>query len=116
MYVYYSYSKDKRECKEGFNKLLKTNNILIAAWLNTKLQNCVNKKFNVKGFFICKKEGLTYQKICFGLPFDYEYFIECFKKKYIIFDSGMYVGNTRNYSQFRSSYDNFWSKLITEEY
>ena len=34
----------------------------------------------------------------------------------IIFDSGMYQGNSRNYSQFRSSANNFWNILITEEY
>ena len=36
------------------------------------------------------------------------------KIKKIIFDSGMFDGNTRNYSQFRGSY--FWNELITEEY
>jgi len=28
----------------------------------------------------------------------------------------MYQGNSRNYSQFRSSANNFWNILITEEY
>ena len=32
----------------------------------------------------------------------------------IIFDSGMYDGNSRNYSQFRGSC--FWNELISEEY
>jgi hypothetical protein len=36
------------------------------------------------------------------------------KNKQIIFDSGMYVGNTRNYSHFRGS--DFWKDLITDEY
>ena len=116
IHIYYSYSKDERDNKETFHKLLKKDNVLIVVWLNTKLRTCINRKFNIKGFFICKKEGLTYNKICFGSPFDYEYFIDGIKKKYIIFDSGMYVGNNRNYSQFRSSYGNFWSELITEEY
>jgi hypothetical protein len=38
------------------------------------------------------------------------------KNKLIIFDSGMYSGNNRNYSQFRSINNNFWKTLITEEY
>ena len=36
-------------------------------------------------------------------------------KKYIIFDSGMYDGNNRNYSMFRSSYNKFWRNLIIVE-
>ena len=64
---------------------------------------------NKKGFFICKKIGNTYEKICFGKTFNYEYFIECIKNKKIIFDSGMYDGNNRNYS-------NFWNELIIEEF
>jgi len=36
------------------------------------------------------------------------------KNKKIIFDSGMYDGNSRNYSQFRGS--GFWNELIIEEY
>lgn len=114
IHIYYSYSKDGRDIKKTFHKLLKKNNVLIVVWLNTKLRTCINRKFNSNGFFVCKKEGSTYQKICFGSPFNYEYFIDGIKKRYIIFDSGMYVGNSRNYSQFRSSYGNFWQKLITE--
>ena len=64
---------------------------------------------NKKGFFICKKIGNTYEKICFGKTFNYDYFIECMKNKKIIFDSGMYDGNNRNYS-------NFWNELIIEEF
>jgi len=60
------------------------------------------------------KKDNVYDKICFGRSFDFEYFIESIKNKKIIFDSGMYDGNTRNYSQFRGSY--FWNELITEEY
>jgi hypothetical protein len=34
----------------------------------------------------------------------------------IIFDSGMYIGNNRNYSNFRSGFKNFWENLIIEKY
>jgi len=74
----------------------------------------IDNKYDKKGFFICKKIGNTYEKICFGKAFNFEYFIECIKNKKIIFDSGMYDGNSRNYSQFRGSC--FWNELITEEY
>lgn len=74
----------------------------------------IDNKFDKKGFFICKKIDSTYQKICFGKAFNFEYFIECIKNKKVIFDSGMYYGNSRNYSHFRGSC--FWNELITDEY
>lgn len=80
------------------------------------MENHINKKFNSNGFFICKKENNRYNKICFGKPFNFLYFIENIKSKNIIFDSGMCCGNNRNYSQFRSLGVNFWNKLIVEEF
>lgn len=74
----------------------------------------IENKFNKKGFFICKKRNNRFEKICFGKPFHFEYFIECIKNKKVIFDSGMYDGNGRNYSHWRGS--SFWEELITEEY
>jgi len=68
----------------------------------------INNKFNNKGFFICKKIDNKYEKICFGKPFNFDYFIECMKNKKI------YEGNRRNYSHFRGTY--FWNDLIIEEY
>jgi hypothetical protein len=112
--IYYSYSKDTRDRKNTFPNFLKNDNIVIAIWKADKLKSLINNKFNKKGFFICKKIGDKYEKICFGKPFNFEYFIQCIKNKKIIFDSGMYNGNSRNYSQFRGS--NFWDELITEEY
>lgn len=114
--IYYSFSKDMRDIKYNFHDYLKFDDILIAIWENTKLEEHINKKFNNKGFFICKKENNVYNKICFGNPFNYNYFLSNIKNGNIIFDSGMYEGNTRNYSQFRSKNDNFWNDLITEEY
>ena len=64
------------------------------------------KKILIKGFFICKKNN---KNICFGKPFDYDYFIEGIKNNKIYFDSGMYEGNRRNYSQI-------WKDLIIEVY
>ena len=87
---------------------------MIAIWKAEKMKPHIENKFNKKGFFICKKIEDKYNKICFGKTFDFEYFIECIKNKKIIFDSGMYEGNSRNYSQFRGS--EFWNELIIEEY
>ena len=115
--IYYSYSEDKRnEIKINFPDYLKKDNILIVIWKNKKMEEHINKKFNNKGFFIIKKKENVYNKICFGKKFDYKCFINGIKKKTIIFDSGLHVGNNRNYSQFRSSSNSFWEELIIEEY
>ena len=113
--IYYSYSNDMRSIKEVFPSFLKNDIIIIALWRSEKMKQHIEKKFNQKGFFLCKKIGATYEKISFGKPFTFEYFIECIKNNKIIFDSGMYDGNPRNYSQFRGK-QSFWEELITEEY
>ena len=112
--IYYSFSNDTRDRKVDFPIFLKNDNIVIALWKVEKMKLHINNKFNKNGFFICKKINFKYEKICFGKPFNFEYFIECIKNKKIIFDSAMYNGNTRNYSQFRGS--GFWNELIIEEY
>ena len=112
--IYYSFSNDTRKRKIDFPLFLQNDNIVIALWKSSKMKPHIDNKFDKKGFFICKKLGNTYEKICFGKAFNFGYFIECIKNKKIIFDSGMYDGNSRNYSQFRGSC--FWNELITEEY
>ena len=115
--ISYSFEKDSREIKNTFPKFLHTNNLLIVIWKCCKLKDHINNKFNKKGFFICKKNNMdTYQNISFGVPFNYQHFVSNIKNSNIIFDSGMYIGNTRNYSSFRSSAGNFWNKLITETF
>ena len=112
--IYYSFSNDTREVKSSFIDILKRDNITIAIWKAEKMKNHIDNKFNKKGFFICKKTENKYDKICFGRPFDFDFFIDCIKNNKIIFDSGMYEGNSRNYSHFRGS--SFWEELITDEY
>jgi hypothetical protein len=112
--IYYSFSNDTRDVKVNFPDFLKNGNIIIAIWKSEKMKPHIDKKFNHNGFFICKKIDNKYENICFGKSFNFEYFIECIKNKKIIFDSGMYEGNSRNYSHFRGS--QFWNDLITEEY
>ncbi len=112
--IYYSFLKDTRNTKNNLPEFLKKDNIVIAIWKKEKMKQHIDNKFNKKGFFICKKVKNKYEKICFGKPFNFEYFIECIQNKKIMFDSGMYEGNNRNYSHFRGSY--FWNELITEEY
>jgi hypothetical protein len=115
--ISYSFEKDYREIKNTFPIFLKEKDIVIVIWKSDKLRNHINKKFNKNGFFICKKNNKNvYENICFGKPFDYEHFVDNIKNKNIIFDSGMYNRNSRNYSHFRSSSNNFWNKLITETF
>jgi hypothetical protein len=116
LYILYSFEKDTRDVKYSYPKFLQDTNITIAIWHKQKLQNHINNKFNKMGFFICKKINDTYEKICFGKKFDFNHFVNNIKNGNIIFDSGMYNGNSRNYSHFRSSSTNFWNELIIEEY
>jgi hypothetical protein len=115
--IYYCYNKDNREDKNNLPEFLQQGDkeLLIAIWLYEKFKDKIDNKFNKKGFFICKKENNVYNKICFGKPFNFDFFIENIKNKIIFFDSGMYEGNNRNYSHFRSNI-NFWNKLIIDEY
>lgn len=114
--IFYCYSKDMRENKINFPDYLKKHKLLIAVWHHTKMEKHINMKFNSNGFFIINKTKNIYDKISFGKPFDFNTFIDNIKNGSIIFDSGMHIGNNRNYSQFRSNYNNFWNKLIIEEF
>tara|TARA_B000000477_G_scaffold124579_1_gene132840 strand:+ start:6741 stop:7535 length:795 start_codon:yes stop_codon:yes gene_type:complete len=91
--IYYSFSKDTRSVKMNFPLFLQTDNIVISLWKSSKMKAHINNKFNKKGFFICKKIGSTYEKICFGKAFKFEYFIECIKNKkiYLIVECMMVI-------------------------
>jgi hypothetical protein len=104
----YSPAKDTRERQ-------KPPESVYVFWAREKLRRCVEDKFGSRGFFICKKIGQCYEKICFGGPFNFEQFAKGIKEGRIFFDSGMYEGNARNYSQFRGN-RNFWQGLIVEEF
>lgn len=123
----YSFNKDNRIDKsEIVPKELQTDNLEIARWYGEKsmstkrtdkcLKQKLEDKFNDKGWFTCKmnSEGL-YEKICFGKPMNYDEWIRLVKEGIVFFDSGMYEGNVRPYSQWRAN-NNFWDSLIVEEY
>jgi hypothetical protein len=114
LHIIYSFVKDTRLIKNEFPNFLKNKPVIIAIWKSEKMRNHINSKYNQKGFFICKKEGNKFKTICFGKPFDFEFFINCIKNKTIFFDSGMHESNSRNYSHFRASH--FWTLLITSEH
>lgn len=90
--------------------------IILAFWSNIKMEKHVNNKFNSNGFIICEKDKKNiYNKMYFGKKISFDYWMDNLKKGIIIFDSGMYQGNSRLYSQWRSC-DSFWKNLIIEEY
>lgn len=95
---------------------MKNGKIIIAIWTYDKLKGHIDNKYNSNGFFICVKEKNVYTKICFGKPFDFNTFVIHLIIGNIIFDSGMYEGNNRNYSHFRSTAKKFWNLLITDEF
>ena len=101
-------------------------NLEIARWFGEKspskkrtdkcLKDKLEDKFNDKGWFTCKKDAQgRYCKICFGEPMNFENWIELVKQGVVFFDSGMYVGNKRPYSQWRAN-NNYWDSLIVETY
>lgn len=123
----YSYSHDRRENKSIIvpNELQK-DNLVIAKWYGMTsptsnrsdkcLKEKLEEKFNDKGWFTCKKDSNgKYEKICFGKPINYDEWIKLVEKGIVFFDSGMYEGNKRPYSQWRANND-FWNSLITETY
>jgi len=113
VYIYYSLKYDKY--KKNTLNLDYDKEIVIALWTCENLKNKIENKFNKNGFILCKKNKNKYNKIYFGKPFDYEFFLSNLNSGDIFIDSGMYETNNRNYSMFRAN-KNFWEKLIIEEY
>lgn len=123
----YSYSQDKREDKADIvPEELQIENLEIARWYgehsptSKKTDKCLKAKledkFNDKGWFTCKTdENGKYDIICFGDPVNYDDWIKLIKEGIVFFDSGMYEGNKRPYSQWRAN-NKFWDSLITETY
>jgi hypothetical protein len=112
----YSYFKDSRKNKSKLvPEKLKKGEHIIARW-NAKGKKSISekleRKFNQSGWFKCllDKDG-TYDRIIFGGPMNFDAFMKFFKKGKIIYDGGMYQGNNRPYSQWRSP-NAFWDSLV----
>lgn len=122
----YDYSEDKRTDKNSIvPPLLQKRNLEIARWYGNstpegKHGKCLKKKledkFNDKGWFTCKTDEFgVYDKICFGEPMTFDNWIKLVKSGVVFFDSGMYQGNARPYSQWRAD-NGYWNSLITETF
>jgi len=129
--VYYWWEKDLR----GPTHLaiipanLKTRPTIIVIWYAEKMRANIEAKFNKNGLFMCEMNSRVipvvntetniktkiiekyYDKIIFCRPFNYEYFIDALRRGEIYLDSGMYTGNSRNYSQFRGN-GAFYQKIL----
>jgi hypothetical protein len=115
--IIYYFSKDQREDKQDIVPMnMQIDNLVIAKWKYETLKVKVERKFNQNGWFTCLKnsEGV-YHQISFGKPMNFTSWIFLFKERVIFFDSGMYQGNIRPYSQWRAT-TSFWHTLITDSH
>ncbi|UPK52888.1 MvaI/BcnI restriction endonuclease family protein (plasmid) [Bacillus sp. H8-1] len=125
--VIYDFSQDQRKDKSTIIPIeLQNSRVELARWFGERLPSSEDKgtplkfklesKFNDKGWFTCKKDiSGAYKEICFGDPINFDTWIELVEQGIVFFDSGMYEGNSRFYSIWRT--DNpFWDSLIVERY
>jgi hypothetical protein len=113
----YLFEHDKRKNKTSLMPAnLQRENLIIASWKKESLKKKLENKFNQKGWFKCLKnsEGV-YQSIVFGGPISYQIWIGYVRSGEVYFDSGMYQGNSRLYSQWRAS-NSFWDNLVVSRH
>lgn len=121
IYINYDFSKDLRADKFSLVPFsLQRDAVTLAVWKvftskGKSIKEKLESKWNQKGFFRCKMKNGWYRRIEFGPPVDFDTWIKLIKTKDVFFDSGMYEGNQRPYSQWRSN-NSFWDKFITEVY
>jgi hypothetical protein len=117
IFAIYSFDKDQRSDKHSIVPTkLQLSNLVLAKWSHKKLKENVEKKFNQRGWFKCIADhNGRYVKIVFGDPISFPTWIKYVKMGDVFFDSGMYQGNLRPYSQWRAT-NKFWESLITSTY
>lgn len=123
----YSFSQDKRPDKAHIvPEELQQEDLTIALWYgktspsNKRSDKCLRAKledkFNNNGWFTCQKDKSgTYVEICFGKPMNYDNWLDLVRQGIVFFDSGMYEGNKRPYSEWRAV-NSFWESLIYKRY
>lgn len=113
----YSFVKDSRSNKDQIiPDDMKVEELVLARWDADSIKSKVERKFNKSGWFKCLKnsEGF-YESLVFGKPITFSTWIDGVKRGVIFFDSGMYEGNSRNYSQWRAN-NAYWDSLVVEKY
>lgn len=115
--IFYSYEKDTRTNKDSIIPYkFKLNNLLIAQWNKFSIQEKLERKFNQNGWITCKTNSQgEIDRLCIGNPINFQTWINWVKTKDVFFDSGMYEGNPRPYSQWRAN-NSLWNHLIVKTY
>jgi len=114
IYIFYNYMKDTR--KLDIPDIYQNKYIILQYWKYSDLKKRLENKFNKNGFVVFEKNiDNQYNKMLICKTIEYITFYNMFKSGKIIFDSGMYQGNNRNYSQFRANWK-IIQELIFEEY
>jgi hypothetical protein len=113
----YNYQRDMRPNKSSIIPIeMKLDNLILAKWNYLNLKSKVEDKFNKKGWYKCLKNSSGYyNNIVFGENITIQIWLDYVRSGDIFFDSGMYQGNTRNYSQWRAN-NKFWESLIVDKY
>ena len=110
----YSFSRDAQYRSDTLPLHLQQEDLVLARWESASLKQKL-KKFS-KGWFKClRDDGGSYYKIVFGGPIAFNDWIRAVESGDVYFDSGMFQGNPRPYSQWRAS-NSFWDSLIIAEY
>jgi len=114
IHAMYSWSRDLRPNKHAIvPKAFQAEGVVLATWDAAALAKKVNKKFNAKGWFVCLRDTTgAFVEIGVGAPFGFSVFIAGVKSGDIYFDSGMYDGNSRPYSNWRANNSVFWHPRI----
>jgi hypothetical protein len=77
--------------------------ILLAKWAYQDIKEHVEKKFNQKGFILCKQHCKeSFEHIRFGQSITVDIFLNGIRSGNIFLDSGMHANTSRNYSAFRA--------------
>ena len=116
IFAMYSFDKDMRPNKSKIvPKILQQNRLILARWDAPLMKERVENKFNKLGWFKCEMKNGVYSKIVFGDPINFKTWIKGVREGLIFFDSGMYQGNPRPYSQWRAT-NEYWDSLVTDTY
>ncbi|WP_272535600.1 LlaMI family restriction endonuclease [Providencia sp. PROV212] len=117
IFIYYEYSSDPRHNKNNIiPQCLRDSRITLAKWERNNLEGKLSRKFGGNGWFKCyKDENGIYSSIAFGEPMIFDNWLNLIREGVVFFDSGMYQGNPRNYSQWRAN-NRYWEKLIVRRY
>lgn len=117
IHIVYHFSQDPRPNKHLIvPSNLQVDNLKLARWTRKNLESKLTSKFSQAGWFRCRtdKDGY-YDRIEFGAPMSFDNWIALVAQGVVFFDSGMYEGNARNYSQWRAN-NSYWDSLIISSY